>query len=84
MTLQADGVARFEAPRAAAVSVPPRANIAAVTEIGRVEAEPGNHGKGVSAPRINCDPSSAAALPKPEKIARRKRLIQDASVMQRE
>jgi hypothetical protein len=66
---------RFESPGIASVIVPQGADISAAVEVCRIEAEPGDAGEGVSATRINRNPSATAAFAVTEKITRRERLV---------
>ncbi|MEY2537484.1 MAG: hypothetical protein QOG67_1224 [Verrucomicrobiota bacterium] len=73
---------RIESPCIAAVRVPSRADIAPVTEVCRVQAQSRDHGEGVSAPRINRDPTATSALAIAQQITRGQWLIEGASMMQ--
>ena len=80
--LQADRVARFKAPCATTVRVPARSDVTTVAEVSRIEAQSGDHRKGVTVTGINRDPTAASAFAEAKKIARSQRLIQDPCMMQ--
>src|SRR2546423_7980863 len=75
---------RDVAAHVAAVVVPTRADVAASSETGRIETQPGNHGKRVPRPGINRHPSAAAAFAEAHQVARRHRRIQHPRAVERE
>src|SRR5207237_2686961 len=64
--------------------VPARTDVAAVTQVSRVEAQAGDDGEDVAVPRIDSDPPAATAFAVPEKIARWQRRFEKIGMMQRE
>jgi hypothetical protein len=68
----------------AAVVVPTWTNVAATTQIGRVETKSGNDGKRVSRAGINRHPPTAAPLAVAHEIVRRQRRSQHPRAMKRE
>lgn len=75
---------RLESPGVAAVEMPARANVAAVTQIGSIQAQTGDRRENVTVSRINREPTSAASFAVTKKIARRYWLIKHSGVMERE
>src|ERR1700682_2788419 len=57
--LHSDWMTRDVTAGVAPVRIPARTDIAAMAQIGRVEAQTGDDCEGVAGPRINGDPSSA-------------------------
>jgi hypothetical protein len=74
----------FEAPSVAAVEMPARADISTVTEVGRIEAQAGDHRERMAPPGINGDPSATTAFTEANQLVRRQRLIERTGMMQRE
>src|SRR6266446_9754080 len=66
------------------VNVPTGANIATVTQVGRIETQAGDDGEGVTAARIDRDPRAATAFAITEKITRWQRRLEKIGMMQRE
>jgi hypothetical protein len=58
-----------EAASVAAVEVPTRTNIAANSEVGRIQPKSGDHGEGMAVAGVDCDPSAASAFTEAQKIA---------------
>src|SRR6267378_6828041 len=77
-------MARLKTRGVAAVDLPAGADVAAVTQIGRVETQTGDHREDVTVSRVNREPSAAAALAVTKKIARGQRLLEHAGIMKRE
>src|SRR4051812_30493792 len=75
---------RLKTRAAAAIYVPARSNITAVAEIGCVESQTGDRREHVTVPRVNRDPTSAAAFAVTKKITGRQGLPEHAGMMQRE
>src|SRR5438067_4207627 len=75
---------RLKSPSIAAINVPARADVGTVTQIRRVQTQAGDHREHVTVSRVNCEPTSAAALAVTKKIARGQWLFEHSSVMQRE
>src|SRR5437660_3380880 len=74
----------FKAVCVATINVPARTDVAAVTQVSRVEAQAGDDGKGVTAARIDGDPPAATAFAIMEKITRWQRRLEKVGMMQRE
>src|SRR5438132_10724166 len=74
----------FKAVCVATINVPARTDVAAVTQVSRVEAQAGDDGEDVAVPRIDSDPPAATAFAVPEKIARWQRRLEKIGMMQRE
>ena len=68
----------------ATINVPARADIATVTQVGRIESQAGDDGEGVTAARIDGDPPAATAFAVTEKITRWQRRLEKIGRMQRE
>src|SRR5258708_6385870 len=77
-------MARLETPVVTTVEVPARANVTAVAQIGRVEAQTCDHREHVTMTRVNREPAAAAAFAVTKKIARGQRLLEHAGIMKRE
>lgn len=77
------GMPRDVTPRVARIQMPARSGISAVLEIGRVEAQSGDHREGVTASRINCDPATATTFAVTHKITRGQRRGEGVGPMQR-
>src|SRR4029077_6556239 len=75
---------RGEAVSVATINVPALADIGTVTQVGRVESQTGDDGKGVTAARIDGDPPAATAFTVTEKIVRWQWHIEEVGMMQRE
>ena len=63
-------VTRIEATCVPAICIPPRSNVATVAQIGGIETQARDDGKGVPVARINRDPTPATAFPVTTKIIR--------------
>src|ERR1700731_2276507 len=75
---------RGEAVCVAPINVPTGADIATVTQVGRVESQAGDDGKGVTVARVDGDPPAATAFAITEKITRWQRRLKKIGMMQRE
>src|SRR6202022_1534204 len=75
---------RGEAVCVPPINVPTGADIATVTQVGRVESQAGDDGKGVTAARVDGDPPAATAFAITEKITRWQRRLEKIGTMQRE
>src|SRR6266446_6694366 len=75
---------RGEAVCVATINVPTGADIATVTQVGRVESQAGDDGEGVTAARIDGDPPAATAFAVTEKLTRGQRRLEKIGMMQRE
>src|SRR6266446_7919307 len=82
--LQPNGMTRGEAVCVATINVPARANIATVTQVGRIESQTGDDGEGVTAARIDSDPPATTAFAVTEKITRWQRCLEKIVMIQRE
>src|SRR3954468_6086245 len=74
---------RYVAARVATIIVPARTDVAATAQIGGVEAQPGDDGKGVAGPGINRHPPAASAFAEAHQVARRQGRIQNSSAVKR-
>lgn len=77
-------MARDETAGIAALYIPAWAGVPAFTKISRIPPEPGDHGKGVTAARVNRNPASAPPLAVTHEIARGQRRAERARAVQRE
>src|SRR5947208_15349731 len=75
---------RGEAVCVPPINVPTGADIATVTQVGRVESQAGDDGKGVTAACVDGDPPAATAFAITEKITRWQRRLEKIGMMQRE
>ena len=75
---------RLKSPGVAAIEMPARTDVAAVTQISGVQAQTGDRREDVTVTRINRDPTTATAFAVTKKIAGRQRLPEHASVMKGE
>src|SRR5450759_311898 len=82
--LQPNWMTHLEPVWVSAINVPTGANIATVTQVGRIETQAGDDGEGVPAARIDRDPPAATAFAITEKITRWQRRLEKIGMMQRE
>jgi len=74
---------RLKTPCIAAIQMPAPASIATVTQVGRIEAQTGSRREDLTAPRINCEPASAAAFAVAAKIRGGQSLLEHTRITER-
>ena len=74
---------RLKTPCIAAIQMPAPASIATVTQVGRIEAQTGSRCEDLTAPRINCEPASAAAFAVAAKIRGGQSLLEHTRITER-